>query len=269
VAVVMVGDDESEGRDRTTLALSAGQDELVDAVVAANPRTVVVIKSGAPVLMPWVDKVPAILEAWYPGEEDGNAVASLLFGDANPAGKLPITFPKRDADMATSTPAQYPGVNGVATYSEGIFVGYRHFDAKGIEPLFPFGHGLSYTTFTTRNLRATPAIGGHVIVTAEVTNTGKRAGTQVVQLYVGHPADPKVPQPPRQLGAFTTVDLEPGQTKRVFLHVKPRAFAHWDAAADQWVISGGRYTLHVGSSSRDLPVSTTVRLPGIRAATME
>jgi beta-glucosidase len=210
--------------------------------------------------MPWADKVPAILEAWYPGQEDGNVVASLLFGDANPAGKLPITFPKRDADMAASTPAQYPGVDGVATYSEGVFVGYRHFDAKGIEPLFPFGHGLSYTTFKTRNLHAWPAVGGHVVVTADVTNTGKRAGTQVVQLYVGHPADPRVPQPPHQLGAFTTVQLKPGQTRHVVLHVPPRAFAHWDTAADRWVISGGRYTLHVGSSSRGLPLTTTVRL---------
>jgi beta-glucosidase len=171
--------------------------------------------------------------------------------------------------MAASTPAQYPGVDGVANYSEGVFVGYRHFDAKGIEPLFPFGHGLSYTTFKTRNLHAWPAIGGHVVVTADVTNTGKRAGTQVVQLYVGHPADPKVPQPPRQLGAFTAVDLKPGQTKHVVLPVTPRAFAHWDAAADQWVISGGRYTLHVGSSSRDLPLSTTVRLHGMRASSLE
>jgi beta-glucosidase len=269
VAVVMVGDDESEGRDRTTLALSTGQDELVAAVVAANPRTIVVVKSGAPVLMPWVDKVPAVLEAWYPGQEDGNAVASLLFGDVNPQGKLPITFPKKDSDMAAGTPAQYPGVNGVATYSEGLNVGYRHFDANEVEPLFPFGHGLSYTTFKLRRMLATPGFNGHAFVTAEVTNTGTRAGTEVIQVYVGKPSTAAVPQPPRQLGAFTTVTLKPGQTKRVVLHLTPRAFAHWDPVRDEWVVPAGRYQLYVGDSSRNLPLSAPVRMWGQRAATLD
>ncbi len=267
VAVVMVGDDESEGRDRTSLALSAGQDELVEAVAAANPRTIVVVKSGAPVLMRWVDKVPAILEAWYPGEEDGNAVAALLFGEVNPSGKLPITFPRRDADVPANTPAQYPGVNGVATYSEGVFVGYRHYDARGIEPLFPFGHGLSYTSFRMRHLDVWCGFGGHAVATVEVKNTGKRTGAQVVQLYVGHPASASVPQPPRQLGAFATVTLRPGESRRVVLRVEPRAFAHWDTATHRWVVPNGTYRLYAGSSSRDLPLSAPVRISGVRPFT--
>jgi beta-glucosidase len=262
VAVVMVGDEEAEGSDRPNLALSEGQDQLVDAVVAANPRTVVVLKSGAPVLMPWLDKVPAVLEAWYPGEEDGNAVARLLFGDVNPSGKLPITFPKRDADTPANTPAQYPGVGGVATYSEGVFVGYRHYDEAGVEPLFPFGHGLSYTSFRLGRLAVSPAVGGHVLATVDVTNTGSRAGSEVVQLYVGHPVDPAVPQPPHQLGAFSRVTLAPGQTKRVVLHLPPRTFAHWDTARHGWVVSDGRYRVFAGTSSRDLPLSAPVRMSG-------
>ena len=151
----MVGDHETEGRDHP-LMLGGNQDQLVEAVAAANPHTVVVLKTGAAVLMPWVDKVPAILEAWYPGEEDGNAVAAVLFGDVNPSGKLPLTFPKQAGGFPANTPEQYPGVDGVVHYSEGIFVGYRHFDAQKIEPLFPFGYGLSYTTFGYKNLKIAP-----------------------------------------------------------------------------------------------------------------
>jgi beta-glucosidase len=263
VAVVMVGDNQSEGRDATTLALSAGQDLLVEAVAAANPRTVVVVKSGSPALMPWVDRVPAILQAWYPGEEDGNAVAALLFGDVNPSGKLPITFPKRDGDVPASTPEQYPGVGGVARYSEGVLVGYRHYDARAVEPLFPFGFGLSYTSFRMRNLRAWPAPGGHVLVTVDVTNTGRRRGSEVVQLYVGDPAGSAVPQPPRRLAAFGKVTLGPGQTRQVRLSLNPRSFAHWDTATGRWVVPDGTYRLFAGSSSRHLPLSAPVRIAGV------
>src|SRR5205814_9574943 len=167
--------------------LSPGQDDLVRAVVAANPRTIVVVKSGAPVLMPWIDQVPAVLEAWYPGEEDGNVVASLLFGDVNPSGKLPITFPRAPGDVPANTPEQYPGVNGIATYSEGVFVGYRHYDAHDVVPLFPFGFGLSYTTFRMRALDVDVDRDG-VTATVEVRNTGRRTGAEVVQVYVGQPA---------------------------------------------------------------------------------
>src|SRR5262249_50066963 len=142
----------------------------------ANPKTIVVAKSGGPVLMPWLSQVPAVLQAWYPGEEDGNAVADVLFGDFNPSGRLPITFPKKDSDQPANTPAQYPGINGTAHYSEGIFVGYRHYDAHHITPLFPFGFGLSYTTFGYANLKVTPGTGANVTVAADVTNTGTATG---------------------------------------------------------------------------------------------
>ncbi len=157
VAIVMIGDRDSEGHDQA-IALSGNQDQLVEAVAAANPHTVVVLKTGSAVLMPWLDKVPAILEAWYPGEEDGNAVAAVLFGDIDPSGKLPLSFPRSVSDTPAATAAQYPGdanVNGydrVAHYTEGIFVGYRWYGAKSVEPLFPFGYGLSYTTFSFKSL---------------------------------------------------------------------------------------------------------------------
>ncbi|TMM35812.1 MAG: glycosyl hydrolase [Actinobacteria bacterium] len=262
VAVVMVGDNEAEGRDRPSLALTDNQDALVAAVAAANPRTVVVLKSGAPVLMPWIDQVPAILEAWYPGEEDGNVVASLLFGDVNPSGKLPITFPRNPGDVPADTPSQYPGVDGVATYSEGVFVGYRHYDAHDIAPLFPFGFGLSYTTFAMRQLRVDTDCSG-ATVTVQVTNTGGRTGAQVVQVYVGQPATVGVPVPPHQLGGFLKVTLRPGETRRVTIQVTPRAFAHWDVATHRFVVPDGTYQVLVGDSSRNLPLARMVRVRGI------
>jgi len=271
VAVVMVGDNESEGSDRPSLALTAGQDELIAAVAAANPRTVVVLKSGAPVLMPWIGQVPAILEAWYPGEEDGNAVAALLFGDVNPSGKLPITFPRQGSDVPANTPQQYPGVNGVAVYSEGVFMGYRHYDARGIEPLFPFGFGLSYTSFRLDHLKLSPPTGvshGDVTVQVDVTNTGSRAGSEVVQIYVGRPVDSAVPQPPHQLAGFLKVTLRPGQTRHIAVHLGPRAFAHWDVATHGWVAPDGLYRIFAGTSSRDLPLSAPVRIAGVPASSL-
>jgi beta-glucosidase len=256
VAVVMVGDNEAEGRDRPNLSLTGTQDQLVAAVSAANPRTVVVLKSGAPVLMPWLSSVPAVLESWYPGEEDGNAVAALLFGDVNPSGKLPITFPVHEGDVPANTPAQYPGVNGIATYSEGVFMGYRHYDAHGIAPLFPFGFGLSYTTFRVGHL----FVPNQHVVLVTVTNTGQRTGSDVVQVYVGHPADSAVPEPPHQLAAFEKVTLAPGQTRLVVLHLDDRAFAYWDATRATWVTQPGTYQIYAGDSSRDLPLSAPVRV---------
>ena len=264
VAVVMVGDNQSEGRDAASLALSTGQDELVEAVVAANPRTIVVVKSGSPVLMPWADKVPAILQAWYPGTEDGNVVASLLFGEVNPGGKLPITFPRRDQDVPANTPEQYPGTGDVARHTEGVFVGYRHYDARGIAPLFPFGHGLSYTSFRMGLVAARPTGDGAVRATVWVANTGRRAGSEVVQLYVGKPATAQVPQPPRQLGGFARVALRPGQVRLVSVRLPARAFAHWDVATDRWVVPDGGYRVYAGNSSRDPRMtSLLVRLRGV------
>jgi beta-glucosidase len=262
VAVVMVGDDETEGKDRPNLSLSGNQDALVEAVAAANPRTVVVLKTGAPVLMPWVNQVPAILEAWYPGEEDGNAVAAVLFGDADPSGKLPVTFPVAAGDVPASTPAQYPGVNGTATYSEGVFVGYRHYDEAGIAPLFPFGFGLSYTSFSFSHLSVRAEPGDRVTVTAEVRNTGKRAGAEVAQLYVGDPSSAAAPEPPNQLQGFAKVELAPGQRTRVTFTLPAQAFSYWDSTAHAWRVAGGAYQIRVGDSSRDLPLTATVHLAG-------
>jgi beta-glucosidase len=258
VAVVMVGDDETEGKDKPSMALSGNQDQLVESVAAANPHTVVVVKSGAPVLMPWVDKVPAIVEAWYPGEEDGNAVAAVLFGDVNPSGKLPITFPRSADDVPAHTPQQYPGVNGTADYSEGLGVGYRWYDAQDIAPLFPFGYGLSYTTFAFSHLRATPTLApnGHVTVTAEVTNTGSHAGAEVAQVYVTDPSS--TGEPPKQLKGFAKVSLAAGQTKDLTFTLDQRAFSTWEPTAQQWSTHDGRYTVSVGDSSRDLPLHAAV-----------
>jgi beta-glucosidase len=261
VAVVMVGDDETEGQDRPSMALSGNQDQLVEAVAAANPHTVVVVKSGAPVLMPWVDKVPAVVEAWYPGEEDGNAVAAVLFGDVDPSGKLPITFPRSAGDVPASTPQQYPGVDGTAVYSEGLDVGYRWYDAQGIAPLFPFGYGLSYTTFAFSHLKATPVLspGGHVTVGVDVTNTGSRAGAEVAQVYLTDPSS--AGEPPEQLKGFDKVNLAAGQTEHLTFTLDQRAFSTWESSAQQWGTHDGRYTVSVGDSSRDLPLHTTVDVP--------
>ncbi len=257
VAIVMVGDRETEGRDHG-ISLSGNQDALVEAVAAANPRTVVVIKSGSAVLMPWVDKVPAILEAWFPGEEDGNAVAAVLFGDVNPSGKLPLSFPKSLADLAANTPAQYPGVDGEAHYSEGIYVGYRHYDAKGIEPLFAFGHGLSYTSFAYKNLKISSGTirfdndSQRLTVGVDVTNSGPREGAEVVQLYVGKPASAQVSEPPKELEGFQKVDLKSHQTAHLEFSLDARALSHWATATHAWAVSPGTYQILMGSSSRDI-----------------
>jgi beta-glucosidase len=258
VAIVMVGDHESEGRDHS-LDFAGNQNQLVEAVAAANPHTVVVLKSGSVMLMPWVDKVPAILEAWYPGEEDGNAVAAVLFGDVDPSGKLPITFPKQLSDLPANTPGQYPGIDGVVHYSEGIFVGYRHYDAENIQPLFPFGYGLSYTTFACKNLAVSPENissnddSKHFVgVDLDVTDTGKKSGQDVVEVYVGFPSTPAVPQPPKQLKGFDKVALEPGQTRHVHLDINTQSLAYWDTNTHDWKIMPGTYHVMVGSSSRDI-----------------
>ncbi|MEU4247347.1 glycoside hydrolase family 3 C-terminal domain-containing protein [Amycolatopsis sp. NPDC026612] len=251
VSVVMVGDNEVEGKDRPSLALDGNQDALVTAVAAANPHTVVVVKSGGPVLMPWASSVPAILQAWYPGQQDGAAVAGVLFGDANPSAKLPITFPAAETDTPANTPAQYPGVGGVATYSEGLQIGYRWFDAQGRTPLFPFGYGLSYTTFAFSGL-SVKNTGDGATATFTVRNTGHRAGAEVAQLYLSFPA--AAGEPPRQLKGFERVELAPGQARRVTIRLDARDFSVWDTASHAWQPARGAFTVSVGDSSRSLPL---------------
>jgi beta-glucosidase len=271
VAIVMVGDYETEGRDHP-ISLQDNQDQLVEAVAAANPRTVVVLKSGSVILMPWVKQVPAILEAWYPGEEDGHAVAAVLFGDVNPSGKLPMTFPKQLADLPADTPGQYPGVDNVVHYSEGVFVGYRHYDADHIQPLFPFGFGLSYTTFRYQHLSVSPktiSLGEHsgqtVSIDFEVANTGRRAGAEVAELYVGFPATRVVREPPKQLKGFTKLELKPGETLRARLELNARAFSYWDVRHHRWAILPGVYKILIGSSSRDILLHGQVKIEPRRA----
>jgi beta-glucosidase len=258
VAVVVVSDAEREGADRPNMSLTGNQDALVQSVAAANPHTIVVIDSGAPVLMPWVNDVPSILEAWYPGEEDGNALAAVLFGDVNPSGKLPVTFPRSEAQTPVADPSRWPGVNGTATYSEGLQVGYRWYDANNETPLFPFGYGLSYTSFSYSDLVVSPQLNhnGQVTVGVDVTNTGDRAGDDVAQVYVSDP--PSAGEPPQQLKAFQRVHLAAGQTKHLVLKLDQRAFSIWNSDAQNWTTVDGRYGVHVGDSSAYLPLSAPV-----------
>jgi beta-glucosidase len=274
VALVMVGNRDGEGHDRPNLELPDNQSQLVSAVAAANPRTVVILKTGGPVLMPWLDQVPAVVEAWYPGEEDGNAVANLLFGKVNFSGKLPMTFPKQEHDTPAHTAQQYPGVNGTAAYSEGLKVGYRWYDAENVEPLFPFGYGLSYTSFSFAKLgvsglsvspmRMQP--NAQASVSFDVTNTGSRAGSDVAQVYVKFPA--AAGEPPKQLKGFATVVLQPGQTQHLTVTLYERAFSIWDTARKQWTVVPGDYEILVGDSSRNLPLKGKVSISAMEARDM-
>jgi beta-glucosidase len=264
VALVFVNTDDSEGRDRSNLELPNHQDELVKAVAAVNRNTIVVLNTGGPVLMPWIEKVQGVVEAWYSGQEDGNAIAAILYGDVNPSGKLPLTYPGTAAEIPTSTTAQWPGVNGSSTYSEKLDVGYRWYDAHHVQPLFPFGYGLSYTTFKLSHVRVTPAkITGvdsdkNVQVSLKVKNMGKRSGAEVIQVYVEQPD--KNGEPPRQLRAFTKVDLEAGRSKSVTLNLNQRSFSIYDPELHGWKMPGGEYKILVGTSSRDLPFQSDVEV---------
>lgn len=249
-AIVLVGSSsmtEGEGYDRTTLALPGDQDRLVRAVTAANARTVVVVNSGAAVTMPWKDEAGAILQLWLPGQEGPRALADLLFGKANPSGKLPVSFPGADGDIQVDLAALD------SDYAEGLLVGYRGLDARGVAPLYPFGHGLSYSTFTYGKLKAPSRVRGGepVTVTLDLRNSAGPAGQEVVQLYVA-PARRDATEPPRQLRAFTKVALRPGERRQVTLTLDPRAFAVWDEEAGQWRVQPGNYTLLVGSSAGDI-----------------
>ncbi|SEG68147.1 beta-glucosidase [Actinacidiphila yanglinensis] len=261
VAVVFAGDFEAEGSDLQDIDLPAEENTLIEDVAAVNPNTVVVLNTGSAVTMPWLDSVKGVFEAWYPGQEDGNAIASLLFGDVDPSGKLPVTFPKSLADVPASTAAQWPGTDGKVEYSEGLDVGYRWYDAKDIAPLFPFGYGLSYTSFRFGALKVsapTTTSLGTVRASVDVTNTGSRAGSDVVQLYVRDPA--ATGEPPAQLKSFQKVSLAPGQTRRVTFDVPASDFRTWNETTRNWQIADGGYGLLVGDSSQHLPAVASVRV---------
>jgi beta-glucosidase len=205
--------------------------------------------------------VQGIVEAWYPGQEDGNAIAAILFGDVNPSGKLPMTFPVNASDIPAHTPAQYPGINDEASYSEGLDVGYRYYDAQNITPLFPFGYGLSYTSFAYSNLSLSSSSGpydGTVTATVTVKNTGTRSGSDVAQLYVDFPAS--VQEPPHQLKGFQKVTLAPGESKTVSFKLGSDAFSYWDTTAHNWVAPQGTFQILVGDSSRNLPLQASYQV---------
>ncbi len=253
-AVVVVGLDpesETEGHDRESMDLTGDQDELIRAVTAAQPNTVVVLNAGCIVSMPWADDVAAIVHAWYPGQECGNAIADVLFGAVNPAGKLPTTIPKRYEDTAAIR--NYPGGGGEVRYEEGVFIGYRHFDEHALTPLYPFGHGLSYTTFDYGDLAFDADT---LTATIDVTNTGDVAGKEVVQLYVSD-LESSVPRPPKELKAFAKVSLGPGETTSVVFTLDQRAFQYWNGG---WVLEPGAFELLCGSSSRDIRAKSDINL---------
>lgn len=245
--------------DRTTLSLPNQQDELISAVAAeaANRKTkvVVVLNTGWPVTMPWLPKVQAVLQMWYPGQEGGWATADLLLGNVSPSGKLPVTFPARDTDTpGASAPERYQGVDGVVRYSEGIFVGYRWYDHQGIKPLFPFGHGLSYTSFHYSDLTVCQ-VGDGLKVCFTVRNIGSHAGAEVPQVYVGPPNPVPLPMASQVLAGFQRIELASEQKKRVTIRVDARQLSYWSTVDRRWVVATGPRPVYVGSSSRDIRLS--------------
>ena len=243
---------EAEGFDRVDMKLPGKQDELIERVAEANPNTIVVLNIGSAVEMPWIDKVPAVIQLWYDSQEEGNALADVLYGEVNPSGKLPTTIPVRLQDNPAYI--NYPGENGSVRYGEGIFVGYRYYDKKELAPQFPFGHGLSYTTFEYGNLRlntdsTTPEKG--LDVSLDVTNTGRRAGKEVVQLYM-RDIKCSLARPEKELKAFVKIELAAGETKTVDFHLDQEALWFFDSARNGWVTEPGEMEVLIGSSSRDI-----------------
>ena len=263
VALVFVGyapELESEDFDRKTMDLPAGQDALISAVVAANPKTVVVVVSGAPVAMTkWIGRVPAALMQFYGGQEGGHGIADVLFGAANPSGKLPVTFPKQLSDSPAS--GNYPGKDLHVNYAEGIYVGYRGFDKRKVQPLYPFGHGLSYTKFEYGNLQVAPkvAAGKGADVSLQLKNTGSREGAEVVQVYV-RDVKSSIDRPMKELKAFRRVNLKPGESQNVTFTLDQAAMSFYDPAKKDWVAEPGAFEVWVGSSSADIRLKGTFEL---------
>ncbi|MGJ8670483.1 MAG: glycoside hydrolase family 3 C-terminal domain-containing protein, partial [Oceanococcus sp.] len=277
LAIVFVTDNASEGEDRPCLNLTCpgdlaqNQDELISAVAAANANTIVVLQTGSAVLTPWRDSTSALLQAWYPGQNGGPAIAAILFGDINPQGKLPLSFPDSESDTPyAGNPAQYPGLpipgsqgsTFEVQYSEGLFTGYRWYDEQQITPAFPFGYGLSYTQFDYSDLQLSGSP-PNLTVNATVSNSGQMAGTEIAQLYVSMPdPSPQITQPPNQLKGFDRISLAPGQSGQVSFPLDARSFSYWDINSSDWQISSGCYRIAVGGHSRDLPISTQLALAG-------
>jgi beta-glucosidase len=247
-AVVIVDEAQGEGMDRSTLGLPGDQDALIEAVAAVNPRTVVVLDTGGPVLMPWLNRVSAVVEAWYPGQQFGAALASVLFGDSDASGRLPVTFPASDfqGPAPVTRPERYPGIDQEERYDEGLLVGYRWYDATGQRPLFPFGYGLSYTRFRFDGLQVART-GDGVVASVRVTNVGDRAGTAVPQAYVDFPRS--AGEPPWQLKGYAKLALAPRESRRVSFPIGAKDLSVYDGG--RWTVPPGRFAIAVGNSSRD------------------
>lgn len=265
-AVVVVRDFSSEGGDKPTLDLPNGQAELIRQVAAANPRTVVVLTTGGVVqTSDWDGSVPAVLHTWFGGQEQGSALAAILFGDVNPSGRLPVTIPVDEASTPVSDPSQYPGDGLDQQFSEGIFVGYRGYAERGIEPQYPFGFGLSYTTYAYANLRtaAVPGANGagtELQATVDVRNTGTVAGTETVQVYVGNLPTRRVSSAPVALAGWGTVTLDPGQSEAVTVTLSPESLSYWDVDRDRWRTPTGRIPVLVGASVEDIRLEESVAI---------
>jgi beta-glucosidase len=265
VAIVFAGltrEWESEGFDRPDMELPGDQVKLIEQVAAANRNTIVVLNVGSPLNMNWLDEVAAVVQAWYLGQETGHAIADVLFGDVNPSGKLPTTFPRRLQDNPAYI--NYPGENGQVLYGEGLFVGYRYYDKKDIAPLFPFGYGLSYTTFAYRNLKLSKpeyAAGDVIRLSVDVENTGSRAGKEIVQVYL-RDVRSRLTRPEKELRAFAKVALEPGETRTVTFTLDEEALSYYDPALKRWVAEAGEFQVLVGSSSRDIRLAASFNFKG-------
>jgi beta-glucosidase len=250
---------EGEGSDRT-FALPGGQDELIRLIASVNKNVIVVLTAGGNVDMTkWIDSVPALVHAWYPGQEGGTALAQILFGEYSPSGKLPASFESRWEDNPTYK-SYYPAQGEMAVkYSEGVFVGYRGYDKSGVKPLFSFGYGLSYTTFVYKNLSVSPGEGDltqPVKVSFDVTNTGHRAGAEVAELYVGD-SHAKIPRPLKELKGFARVELKPGETRRITLTLERRAFSYYDVDKKNWAADPGKFEILIGGSSDKIQLQKT------------
>jgi beta-glucosidase len=269
VAIVFVNQPTSEGRDYS-MTPPGSQDAVVSAVAAANRHTIVVLETGGPVLMPWIDNVNAVLESWYPGIRGGEALTAILFGDVNPSAKLPVTFPKSESDLprltiekpppgSRSQPAQdvaTPPVTYEVNYSEGLKVGYKWYEAENKKPLFPFGFGLSYTAFSYSGLAVTS--GKTVEVSFSVHNSGDIAGAEIAQVYAALP--PSTGEPPKRLVAWEKVQLAPGETKKVTLTVEPLFLSIFNVDKDAWELVPGDYKILVGGSSADTPLTSLLKI---------
>ncbi len=250
---------DAEDTDKPDMFMPFGQDELISAVLAANPKTIIVLMGGGAIDMSqWIDKTPAVLQAWYPGMEGGSALARILFGQVNPSGKLPVSFPKKLEDVPAHKLGQYPGSKGLVYYNDDIYVGYRYYDTYKVNPQFAFGHGLSYTTFSYSNISVRPK-GKSTVVTFTVKNTGKVAGAEVAQVYVKQEKS-ALPRPEKELKGFEKVYLQPGQQKVITVTLNNDAFSYYNDVKNEWVTEAGIFDILVGGSSRDIKLQDKVKL---------